>query len=105
LNSRSGVTRAQVVPPAAKYGIQIRDQLLHVFPALRFTGELAYPVSEFLPRFGLGHGRTIWSFYYDHNESQGFDSLQLFDGRGILQAWNDCADLWFIFVFRATSAG
>src|SRR5215813_4788365 len=45
-----GIAGAEIVPPAAKYGIQVHEQLLHVFPALLFTGELSNPGSEFLHR-------------------------------------------------------
>jgi len=32
-----------------------------------------------------------------------YDSPQVLDGRGVLQARNDCTDLWLVFVLRATS--
>ena len=45
-----GIARPEIITPAAKYGIQIHDQLLHVFPALLSAGELSDPGSEFLHR-------------------------------------------------------
>ena len=47
-----GVSRPEIVPPAAKYGGQFRDNLLHVLPALPLAGEFAHAFPEFLGRFG-----------------------------------------------------
>src|SRR5215470_18603438 len=45
-----GIARSEIISPAAKYGIQIHDQLLHIFPALPLAGDLSHPGSEFLHR-------------------------------------------------------
>src|SRR6516162_3858766 len=45
-----GIARPEVVPPAAKHGIQFRDDLLHVFPALPRASQLSYTLAEFLRR-------------------------------------------------------
>src|SRR5215813_3953133 len=45
-----GIARSEIISPAAKNGIQFHDQLLHVFPALPFVGDLSNPGSEFLHR-------------------------------------------------------
>ena len=43
-----GIPRPEVVSPAAKHGIQFRDDLLHIFPALPRIGQLSYPVPNLL---------------------------------------------------------
>src|SRR6516162_3275329 len=45
-----GIPRPEVVAPAAKHGIQFRDDLLHVLPALPRSGQLSHAVPEFLRR-------------------------------------------------------
>src|SRR5580698_4773576 len=45
-----GISRPEIVPPAAKHGCQFRDDLLHVLPALPLTGQLSDTISHFLRR-------------------------------------------------------
>lgn len=45
-----GVARPEIVPPAAKYGSQCRNKLLHIFPALPLAGDFPHARSEFLRR-------------------------------------------------------
>src|SRR5580704_10503226 len=45
-----GIPRPEIIPPAAKYGCQFRDDLLHILPALPLTGQLSDSVSHFLRR-------------------------------------------------------
>src|SRR5579885_3663096 len=43
-----GIPRPEIVPPAAKYGRQFRDDLLHILPALPLAGQLSHAIPQFL---------------------------------------------------------
>src|SRR3990172_12576100 len=47
-----GVPRPEVVAPSPKNGIQRRDDLLHVLPAMPRTGQLMHALPDSLHRFG-----------------------------------------------------
>ena len=49
-----GIPRPEIVPPAAKYGRQFRNHLLHLLPALPLAGQLSHTLRSFFVAFGLG---------------------------------------------------
>ena len=86
----AGIPRPEIVPPGAKRGIQFRDNLLHILPALPLTGELSYSVPEFLRRLGarppLHHAvdrrADIWAFGAVRYEMLTDQRPVAFDGLG-----------------------